>query len=82
MCTYGFLMSAVLESLLHVSFCFMNTRWTAFWCLNVILVILKSDLLESVLQLTCASVVLFFTRDISPLFAAYVSFCLMVCNLG
>jgi len=46
------------------------------------LVILNSDLLESLLQVTCANVVLFFTRDTLPLFAAYVSFRLVVCNLG
>jgi len=46
------------------------------------LVILKSDLLESLLQVTCATVVLFFARDTSPFFAAYISFCLVVCNLG
>ena len=67
MCNYGFLVSVVLESLLHVTFYFMNTRWTAFWCLCVMLVILKSDLLESLLQVTCAIVVVFFTRDTSPL---------------
>jgi len=65
-------MSVVLECLLHVTFYFKNTRWTAFWCLYVMLVILKSHLLESLLQVTCAIVVLFFTRDTSPLFAAYV----------
>lgn len=84
MCNYGFLMSVVLESLLHVTFYFRNTctRWTAFWCLYVMLVILKSDLLESLLQVTCAIVALFFTRDTLPFFAAYVSFCFVVCNLG
>jgi len=36
------------------------------------LVILKSDLLESLLLVTCAILVLFFTRDTSPSFAAYI----------
>jgi len=65
-------MSVVPESLLHVTFYFWNTRWTAFWCLCVMLVILKSDLLESLLLVTCAILVLFFTRDTSPSFAAYI----------